>query len=66
MAAIVLPDFHLDLIKHRRRGPVYASVPDLIGLLYKAAADPQQHPVAAEAFKHLAEAFEADVIEPYS
>lgn len=55
---IVLPDFHINLVRLHRRGPLYASVSDLIGYLYKAAADPQQDSTSAFAFKCLAETLE--------
>ena len=65
MPQIFLPDFHIDLVRRRRRGPMYASVPDLIGWLYKAASDPQQDPTSADAYKFLAEALEK-VVEAYA
>lgn len=60
---IILPNFHLDLLRYNRTGTLYVSVSDVIGLLYKGAAEAGQDSVVAEAFTHLAEAFEKDVIQ---
>jgi len=50
---IVLPA--MTMTGGKRGGRTYIDLDNLVAFLYKAAADPEQHPVAAQAFRMLAE-----------
>jgi hypothetical protein len=55
---IVLPESPLIRAVKRRREGIFLNVNDLISYLYKAAADYEQEPIAASAFRMLAEELE--------